>query len=73
MNATFSTYALESMGFRDLITKGGLVARFMSVTVYEARGITLPDDFAVARDGNVAGATYRVVLCMNINAGVMTQ
>ena len=69
MTATFSTYALEAMGFRDLIAKGSLAASFMSVTVYEARGIALADGFAEARQARVAGANYRVALSRDINAG----
>jgi hypothetical protein len=69
MTATFSTYALEAMGFRDLIARGSLAASFMSVTVYETRGITLPEGFADAREARVAGANYRVALCKSVNAG----
>jgi hypothetical protein len=69
MTATLTSYALESMGFRDLITRGSLAASFMSVTVFEARGITLPEDFADAREARVAGANYRVALCKYVNAG----
>jgi len=59
MTATFSTYALEAMGFRDLLSQGSLAASFMSVTVFEARGVTFPEGFADARRGRVAGASYR--------------
>lgn len=67
MTATFSTYALEAMGFRDLIDRGSLSASFMSVTAYEARGISLPDGFASARQARVAGADYRIALSSSIN------
>lgn len=69
MTATFSSYALESLGFRDLINRGSLAASFMSVTVYEARGITLPDGFADARQARVAGANYRIALSKSVNSG----
>lgn len=69
MTATFSAYALEAMGFRDLIDKGSLAASFMSVTIYEARGITLPDGFVHARQARVAGGNYRIALSKNVNAG----
>lgn len=69
MTATFSTYALEAMGLRDLINRGSLAASFMSVTVYEARGITLPDGFANGRQARVAGADYRISLAKSVNAG----
>lgn len=69
MTATFSTYALEAMGFREIIEKDALAATFMSVTVYEARGITLEQGFAEARHAQVAGAGYQVALSKEVNAG----
>lgn len=66
---TLSNYALEMMGFHDLIEKGDVTASFMSVTVFEARGITLPDRFAEARESHVAGVNYRVALSHGVNAG----
>ena len=69
MTATFSTYVLEAMGFRDLVARGGLTASFMSVTVFEARGITLAEGFADAREARIAGADYRIALSKTINAG----
>jgi hypothetical protein len=69
MTATFSNYALEAMGFRDLIEKGSIAASFMSVTVYEVRGITLPKTFAEALQARVAGANYRIALSKNVNLG----
>lgn len=69
MTATFSTYALEAMGFRELVKRGSLAASFMSVTIFEARGATLPEGFADARQGSVAGASYRIALSKNVNAG----
>jgi hypothetical protein len=69
MTATFSTYALEAMGFRDLISRGSLAASFMSVTVYEARGITLPEGFSGSRQARVAGANYRIAVSKGVNAG----
>lgn len=68
MTATFSAFALEAMGFRELIDRGSLTASFMSVTAYEARGITLPEGFAAAKQARVAGANYRVALSKSINA-----
>lgn len=69
MTATFSTFALEAMGFRELLARGSLAASFMSVTIFEARGITLPDGYADARQGRVAGASYRIALSKSVNAG----
>jgi hypothetical protein len=69
MTTTLSTYALEAMGFNDVLSRGSLVASFMSVTVYEVRGITLPERFADARESRVAGASYRIALAKNVNDG----
>jgi hypothetical protein len=69
MTVQVSSHVLEAMGFRDLIAKGELSGSFMSVTVYEARGITLPEGFASGRQARVAGTSYRVALSKTINAG----
>jgi hypothetical protein len=68
MTTTISTFALEEMGYRELIHKGSLNASFVSVTAYEARGITLPAGFAGANQARVAGADYRMALSMSVNA-----
>lgn len=67
--ATFSTHALEAMGFRDLVEKSSIVASFSSLTVYEIRGIAFPENFVCARQANVAGATYQIAFSSRINAG----
>ncbi len=69
MTATISSFALESMGFRDPIDRGGITASFTSVTVYEIRGINLPDGFAEARQAHVAGSDYQVAFSKSVNAG----
>jgi hypothetical protein len=69
MTSGLSTYALEAMGFRELLARGSLAASFMSVTVFEARGVTFPEGFADARQGRVAGASYRIALSKSVNAG----
>jgi hypothetical protein len=69
MTATFSVYALEAMVFRDVIDKGAITASFMSLTVYEARGIVVPENFAEARQSRVAGSVYRVAFARDVNAG----
>lgn len=69
MTATFSTYALEAMGFRDLVERGNLSARFITVTVYEVQGIKLPEGFAELRQGRVAGADYKVCITNSVNLG----
>lgn len=60
---------MEAMGFREVVSQGAIVASFMSVTVFEARGITLPDGFAQALKAQVAGADYRIALGQSVNAG----
>lgn len=69
MTATLSIFTLEAIGFREVISKGSITASFISVTVYEARGIALPDGFAEARQAEVAGVNYRVALSKYVNAG----
>jgi hypothetical protein len=60
---------MEAMGFREVVAQGAIVASFMSVTVYEARGITLPEGFAQAMKAQVAGADYRIAIAESVNAG----
>ena len=67
MTSGFSIYALEAMGFREVIDKGALAASFMSVTVYEAKGLSLPVGFAEARLARVAGTEYRIALSTEVN------
>lgn len=72
MTLTFSTYAMEAMGFREVVAQGAIVASFMSVTVYEARGIVVPNGFAEAVQARVAGADYRIAIAHSVNAGCRT-
>lgn len=60
---------MEAMGFREVVAQGAIVASFMSVTVYEARGITLPEGFAEALKARVAGSDYRIAIAHSVNAG----
>lgn len=69
MTITFSTHALEAMGFSEVIAQGDLAASFMSVTVYEARGIVVPDDVCEAKLARVAGTEYRIAITQSVNAG----
>ena len=57
------------MGFRALVDKGSIVASFSSLTVYEIRGIALPENFVCVRQANVAGATCQIAFSSRINAG----
>ena len=69
MTAKFSVAALEAMGFRELVARGEIKATFMSVTVYEVRGIAVPEGLAEARRARVAGTEYRVAIAEKVNAG----
>lgn len=57
------------MGFREVVAQGAITASFMSVTVYEVRGITLPEGFAHAVEARVAGADYRIAIAQSLNDG----
>ncbi len=57
------------MGFHELVGRGSLVARFTSVTVYEAHGIALQNNFLDVREGCIADTNYRIALTKSINAG----
>jgi len=70
--ATFYPAALEAMGFRDVIQKGDLSAKFTSITVYEARGIELSDGFVEVRQSKVAGAEYKIALSKTVNLGCLS-
>ena len=67
--ANFAVHVLEKAGFRKTIEKGSLTAHFFSVTVYEARGVTLPDGFVQTQRSHVAGSDYRIAFAQRINAG----
>ncbi|MCQ1548740.1 MAG: hypothetical protein NOF05_07950 [Candidatus Accumulibacter phosphatis] len=69
MTVTLTTYAIEAMGFREVVAQGDLAASFFSVTVYEARSITVPTGFSQALQARVAGANYRVAIAQSVNAG----
>lgn len=60
---------MEAMGFREVVAQGAIIASFMSVTVYEARGVTLPEGCAQAMKGRVAGADYRIAIAQSVNDG----
>ena len=59
------------MGFREVIAQGAVVASFMSVTVYEARGIVVPDGFSHAVQARVAGSDYRIAIAQSVDAGCL--
>lgn len=55
------------MGFKELVADGSIEASFTSVTVYEARGITVADGTTEAVRGHAAGAEYRVAIGPSVN------
>lgn len=69
MTITFSTDVMEAMGFREVVAQGAIVASFTSVTVYEARGIVVPDGFSDVVQARVTGADYRIAIAHSVNAG----
>lgn len=56
------------MGFRELVAAGAIEASFVSVTVYEARGITVAEGVTEATSAQAAGADYRVAIGASVNA-----
>jgi len=64
----FTEQAIRAMGFTEPIAKSSVTACFMSVTVYDIRGVNLPDALADARKSQVEGVNYRVALSKSVNA-----
>lgn len=64
-----TSYALEAMGFREILNQGSISANFFSVTVYEINGIDIPKDFIHKKQGNAAGVKYQVAISTSINNG----
>jgi hypothetical protein len=69
MTVNFSPRVVEAMGFRELITQGSITARFIGVTVYEARGVAVPDGFSDAIGARVGGTDYKIAIAQSVNAG----
>lgn len=67
--ASFSVAIMEAMGFREEVRAGDLVASFMSVTVYEVRGVVMPKGYAKASQSRMNGVEYRVALAESVNDG----
>lgn len=63
-----STYAIEAMGFKDLVAPGSIKASFTSITVFEARGITVAEGITETTGGRAAGVEYRVAISGSVNA-----
>lgn len=60
---------MDAMGFREEVPAGAITASFMSVTVYEVRGVVVPNGFVSASLAHVAGTEYRVALAQSLNDG----
>ena len=67
MTITFSNATMQAMGFREFAEAEAITATFSSVTVYEARGVTIPIDTAVASNGSVAGVNYKLAAAASVN------
>jgi len=67
MTITFSSEMMKAMGFREFGEPEALSASFYSVTVYEARGVTLPIGTTEVSVGTVAGVDYRLATSSSVN------
>lgn len=56
------------MGFKEVVDEGAIQARFTSITVFEARGITVAEGLAETTTGQAAGLEYRVAIGASVNA-----
>lgn len=61
-------YAIEAMGFKEIVAEGAIRARFTSITVFEARGITVADGLSQTTSGKAAGLDFRVAIGASVNA-----
>jgi hypothetical protein len=57
------------MGFKDTVDAGALEASFISVTVYEVRGVVPPDGVTEAIQSKAAGVEYRLAISKSVNSG----
>jgi hypothetical protein len=55
------------MGFKDVTAEGEIQARFTSITVFEARGITVAEGLVETTSGQAAGLDYRVTIAASVN------
>ena len=67
MAITLSDEVMQAMGFRKFAEGEAIAATFSSVTVYEARGITLPVGLVEVSDGRVAGLDYKLAAAASVN------
>lgn len=71
MAVRFSEALMRAMGFRELVAGESVIAKFCSVTVYEARGINLLAGTTHVSAGAVANVAYRLAACHNVNEGCL--
>lgn len=69
MTITLSPALMDAMGFREEVPAGAITASFMSVTVYEVRGVVMPVGFVSASLARIAGTECRVALAQSVNDG----
>jgi hypothetical protein len=69
MTISLSSALMDAMGFREEVAAGAITASFMSVTVYEVRGVVMPAGFVSASLARVAGTEYRIALSQSVNDG----
>jgi hypothetical protein len=62
-----STEVMRAMGFRPFQSGELITASFSSISVYEARGITVQAGTAEVTSGTVAGVNYRVAVGDSLN------
>ena len=67
MTITYSSGAMQAMGFREFAEAEAITATFSSVTVYEARGISISADTTVASSGSTAGVNYKLAVAASVN------
>jgi hypothetical protein len=59
------------MGFKEVVPEGAIRARFTSITVFEARGITVADGLTPTTSGKAGGLEYRVAMGASVNAACL--
>lgn len=67
MSLTLSNQLMQAMGFREFAESETISASFSSITVFEARGITLGEGTTEVSQGIVAGANYRLAVGSSVN------
>src|SRR6266446_1970867 len=71
MTIILSDLAMRALGFRPFAADETIVASFSSVTVYEARGVTLEPGLTRVTAGIVAAVNYRVAVSPGLNEGCL--